>query len=287
MNIDSYNLNNEYNSLAADIIRRAGARTIGDGQVIALPRDMELHRIEAVIKLHPTRNVKQARLYTLAALVDFVQSERHLSGEPVTWFVGNENVRAILNYQRKGLAGWADSYADFKTEHTIEWQAWKSMNRRPMTQEEFCDFLEDHRDDIAEPAGADVLQLVANFRQQRQVSYESAYSTTDGDIKLRYEEDSTGTKREARIPAEITLELPVLDGAEEQTTYRIKARLRTRIKERALTFTYQLIRPDIPEKNARADIAEHLREVAGKGDTVHIGWLTGTPDEILQSAFEH
>lgn len=42
------------------------------------------------------------------------------------------------------------------------------------------------------------------------------------------------------------------------TTYEIKVRLRVRLNDGQLNFVYQMIRADIPERNAIKDIADKL-----------------------------
>ena len=51
---------------------------------------------------------------------------------------------------------------------------------------------------------------------------------------------------------------PAAPEHEGDTTYQIKVRLRVRLADGKLYFVYQLVRADIPERNAIKDIADKL-----------------------------
>ncbi len=285
--IDSHIVSPERTGLDADIIRRAGARWVFPDRVILTPSNTELKRVDDSLP-HPFRDAKRVRLLTLDALVEFVKSEQARSGNPAEWFISEKAAEAVLNYVEGGKPGWADSVAKFILSRSTNWKNWTQCDNTTMNQEQFCDFLEDNLCDICEPAGADVLQMVSNFRMNTQVTYQSSYRTADGQIKMIYDEEKTGNKREMAIPSVVTLQLPVIDGAEAQTTYKVTARLYSRINrhDHSLCFAYKLVRPDLAEKNALHDVAEYLRGVIAPTDGLHEGVLNKTPNEVLQMAFD-
>ncbi len=287
LNISSNIINPEHCSLDADIIRRAGTRTINGGLSIVRPDD---YKVEAIHKQQPApfRDAKGVSVSTLNDLVAFSKAEHLRSGINTIYFVGDGKVRAVLNYTTPDnkTCGWCDSAASFKLDYTHEWSAWKSNSGKHMSQESFCDFLDDNQGNIVQPSGAEIYDIVHDFKQQTNVSYQSCYRTSDGSTKLLY--DDTNTKREMTLPETFTLRLPVIKGAEKMTTYEVKARLYTRIDRDShkLLICYRLIRPDLPERNAEHDIAEWLRgKVQGNESTaaseVYEGYLSSSPDSII------
>lgn len=222
----------------------------------------------------PYRNAGTLCLLTLDDFKKLVEEAPF----PSSVFVSRDNVVAVFN-----MEGWQDDTARFPLVYTPEWNDWKHGDGRSFKQEDFCDFLEDHMKEIVQPCGAELLDMVANFRQMTRVEYGSSYRGADGQIVLEYKENKAGAGgRDMALPAEFVLHLPVIKGAELITTYEVKARLRVRVDNdtHKLTLQYKLVRPDIPQDNAIADMVEHLRDEL-PGSSVYAGQIEATPAKFL------
>lgn len=260
------------------------SREVVPGKVAVVHEDCkltDLTRYEAA----PPRHMGAVRLYTLEELVNHIQ---HRPESKASVFVGQQHVRAVYNYGTTTEGpGWGDDVAEFPLVKTPDWQNWTGGNNRVMEQEQFLDFLEDNMQNVVVPDGVTLLELVANFRMQTKVTYQSCYRTSDGQQQLEYQEDN-GKSEDMRLPTELLLHLPVIQGAESMTTYEMKARLRLRVDKEThrLTFKYILVRPDIPERNAIADIAKWLREQESiTPHAVYAGEVLLRPLEVLQDRF--
>ncbi len=221
----------------------------------------------------PYRMCGTVRLLTLDDFKLFIQDRQEV---PAPWvFVDKACVRAVFN-----MDGWQDDEACFQVFCTPEWSAWTDKDQKAMGQEAFCDFLEDHLKEIVCPSGSELLEMVANFRQMTRVEYGSSYRGSDGQIMLERKEGAGG--KDMALPADFVLHLPVIKGAEEMTTCEVRARLRVRVDcdTHRLTLQYMLVRPDIPQDNAIADIVQHLRE-ALPGSRVFAGKVYSKPKEVL------
>lgn len=224
----------------------------------------------------PYRNAGTVKLLTLDDFKAFVTG-RAVSDQTYI-FVHHHEVRAVFN-----MGSWQDDVAVFPLTHTPEWLAWTQRDESSFRQDAFCDFLEDHLKEIKEPCGAELLELVSDFRQMTHVEYGSSYRGSDGQVMLEYKERKEGAGgREMALPAEFVLHLPVIKGAEAMTTYVMKARLRVRVdnETRKLALQYKLVRPDIPQDNAISDLVEHLR-TALPGCSVFAGQVDETPARFL------
>lgn len=226
----------------------------------------------------PYRNAGLVSLLTLGDFRAYVLERQAAISERPLILVNKAQVQAVFN-----SAGWQDDAAVFAVEFTPEWRAWNANNEHSLSQENFCDFLEDHLPEIVSPCGAELLEMVANFRQMTRVEYGSSYRGSDGQIMLEYKENKVGAGgKDMALPAEFILHLPVVRGAEQMTTYEVKARLRVRVDSDShrLTLQYTLVRPDVPRDNAIADIAGHLREVLPDA-RVYAGAIVKSPGDLL------
>lgn len=204
----------------------------------------------------PYRHAGLVQLWRLDTFVEYV-NKRAAGGVPPVVFVSDCSAKAVFNAH-----GWGDDVAEFDLCKSAEWQVWMRHNCSWMSQEEFCDFLEEQQAVIKVPTGVELLDLVANFRQKQQVEFGRSYRGADGQVCVTYQEKTTGANRDMALPAEFKLHLPVIKGAEKMTTYEVRARLKVRIdkENHKLALRYELIRPDVPVDNAVRDIADCLRE---------------------------
>ena len=221
----------------------------------------------------PYRAAGDVELLMLPTFVDYVQS-RNIAG---LVFVDKSKAQAVFNAD-----GWGDDVAKFQFEYTPEWSGWSRRDRCWMSQEEFCDFLEEQERVIKEPCGVELLDLVANFRQRSSVEFSRSYRGADGQTCVSYQEKNTGASRDLALPSVFVLHLPVVKGAEDMTTYEVKARLKVRIdkEEKSLKLRYELVRPDKPEDNSVRDVADYLREKL-PGCDVYEGAVRRTPYDVL------
>jgi len=204
----------------------------------------------------PYRHAGLVRLLRLETFVEFVEQRLESWGRKVV-YVNQLHARAVFND-----GSWGDDVADFDFMYTPEWVCWKDRDKRWLSQEDFCDFLEDQQGVIKVPTGVELLDLVANFRQKQSVEFGRSYRGADGQVCVSYQEKTTGANRDMALPAEFVLHLPVLKGAEKMTTYEVRARLKVRVdkENHSLALRYELIRPDVPVDNAVKDVADYLRE---------------------------
>lgn len=234
------------------------------------------------IALHadkPYRKAGRVRVLTLDSLLRLVRDRVDQEDtDGLVLYVNENKVTAVLNRN-----SWQDDTVEFAMNRTAEWQDWLKLDGSWMSQERFCDFLEDQEAVIAEPCGTDLLRLVSDFRQRTRVTYGSSYRGRDGQISLSYCEEKTGANKEMELPEMFLLHLPVIKGAEALTTYGVKARLRVRVDKETheLRLQYNLVKPNVPVDNAVSDMAEHLRTELFEVP-VFEGTLALTPRDMLR-----
>ena len=130
----------------------------------------------------PYRRAGLVQLLRLDTFVAYVQDKMPADGS-MEVLVGQSFARAVFN-----AAGWGDDCADFDFEYTTELREWNAKNACWLSQDDFCDFLEEQQAVIKVPTGVELLDLVANFRQKQQVEFGRSYRGADGQVCVTYQE---------------------------------------------------------------------------------------------------
>jgi uncharacterized protein YfdQ (DUF2303 family) len=146
-----------------------------------------------------------------------------------------------------GAPSWCSHTATFKAAFHPKYEEWRNTNRKYLSQIDTGEFLEDRAEDIVEPAGADVMDMVMKFEALKKVNFASSSRLRDGNIQLLYQEENDSARGALTIPEKITLLLPVYEGMEPE---RITVRLRFRIIEARLKFMFVIANIEDLERKA-------------------------------------
>lgn len=172
---------------------------------------------------------------------------------------------AIFDYHQSGAgdAGWKDHGARYNCPPSPEWARWTRMNGNTFNQAQFAEFIEDNILDIVKPKGAEMLEIAKTLQAKKSVAFRSAIRLENGDNELQYDETTTaqaGKKGAFAIPAKFELGLkPFVNSP----AYKVEARLRYRINEGALVFSYELLRPHLVIRDACNDLIETVKKETG------------------------
>ena len=150
-------------------------------------------------------------------------------------------VVAVMNGHGKAGAGWGDFRASIEFRPTPQWEKWRSIDGKMMSQAAFAEFVEDNIADIAEPAGARMLEIVTHLEATRTVNFKSAIRLSDRNIQFHNNEDTDAKVSAGKIdvPEMFVLALAPLQGL---PLYRVGARFRYRIVDGKLTLGLKLQR---------------------------------------------
>lgn len=186
----------------------------------------------------------------------------------------NAKFTAALDYLDAGgdrtVATWDQFRAVLPLRFTPSWTTWAGANKTAMDQAAFAQFLEDNIPDIAEPAGALLVELARTLEAKTDVQFESHIRADNGSHRFQYIENvtasSSGTVGRIEIPQDITLVLQPFEGAK---TYEIKARFRYRITSKKLTMWFDLVRLQDVLKEAFNDELVKIQAEVGEDVPVY------------------
>jgi uncharacterized protein YfdQ (DUF2303 family) len=147
----------------------------------------------------------------------------------------------VLNGNGPSGAGWSDFRVKIEFRQTPQWVKWKANDGKMLAQVAFAEFIEDNIEDIAEPAGATMLEIATYLEAVRTVNFKSGVRLANGTVQFRHEQDDV-TKVGANtidVPETFTLGIAPIFGL---NPFRVPARFRYRISEGRLTLGYKLQR---------------------------------------------
>jgi len=159
--------------------------------------------------------------------------------------------------------GFGDFGALYECPISEEWKRWTASNKQPFNQKGFAEFIENNLLDVVQPVGGELLEVARSLEARSEVKFSSGVRLQNGNQALRFEEVTTakaGEKGELEVPEMLKLGLPVFAFGER---YEVKARLRYRIKDGALTFHYELDNPHRVVEHATRELMKQIEEATG------------------------
>jgi len=146
---------------------------------------------------------------------------------------------------------WGDHRVIFELAQTPEWKRWIALNEKPIGQLAFAEFIEDMLSEIQKPTGIEMLEIA------------SALRLDNGQVQLQYLEtieQKAGQGGAMQVPTEFELALQPFVGG---SRYAVKARLRTKLVNRQVQFTYLLDRPHKVVETAFKEARDKIAAEAG------------------------
>lgn len=236
------------NQTEAEVIAQLGADAGGvhpikvDGtHQYAITRDddgtQKINPLED-FQTRPNRVRAFPKFRTSEALCDYLQ---RFGNSSTTVFLDydHHSIEAVIDYHEGGKSPQFCSHkAQYKARMTEEWRAWAGRCGSLYGQAEFIRFLEEHAGDVVDPDSAGLMELCMRFEAIQTVDFKSSKRLSDGSRELIYSEQ-TQAKGSIKVPEELTLFIPVLEGQEPQ---EIRVFFRTRIIDSNLKFATEIHR---------------------------------------------
>lgn len=127
-----------------------------------------------------------------------------------------------------------------------------------MSQDVFCEFIEDNLHLFAEPSGAAMLEVAQKFRATQNAQFGRLVNTENGDVDLTFKRE-THVDESIKVPSQIKIRAALLPNGEPQT---FMGRFQYNLREGNLTFRIKL--PGIQQlfDVAHNDIKAQLEKAA-------------------------
>lgn len=238
---------------------------------VALPHGWTLQ--EKAFDLEP----HLPRPRTTKATADFADTEsflayvkRHANDGSVVWCNFNPQTfaldfTAVIDEHAKDLPAWRKHRATYKPAMSAEWKAWKGKDREAQPQVAFAEWLQEHDEDIlaAEgyPTSLQMLTMATEFVANAEKALKSTVRLQSGGVRLTYvDTDDDATQAAMTLFEKFRLGIPVFHGG---NGWPLDARLKYSTAKGALTFRFELVRPDRVHEHAAKKLIDAVREGLG------------------------
>lgn len=205
---------------------------------------------------HPTRKMGSYTVRDGASFINYV--ERHGTEATELWADPDTFVVAgVIDGHSETTPGFHSHKVTLALRKTPEWEAWAKLDRTYGTQVDFAEHIEEYQHVIADPTGAQLLELVTTLKVAKSADFESATRLSTGEVQFGYRETHTATagKGSLSVPEEFTLALIPFHGSAQ---YKVTARLRYRLSDGNLVIGCVLDRPNDVLRAAFDDVASTI-----------------------------
>lgn len=275
--------------LARDGARMPHKIEVDDGKishdVLLIPHG-EGYRTEPIkpllepFRMEPERRTGTA---TMTDLPSFIAHVTRFADTDSAVFVNrtpsSPSLTAVLDYHRQTHAG-APRFGRHRTHYAFPlseaWKAWKAQNSETMSQGDFAAFLEDRIQDIADPENAGMhardfasrlgvtlapasrlLELSKGLEIRVGHRVLNKISIASGEAAIAFEETHSDAHHgPLKVPGAFVIGVPVFQLGE---VYQIPVRLRYRVKDGSITWSYELSRVEEVFEHAVNEAVDRVR----------------------------
>lgn len=259
-------------------------------QFLISNKEMNVEDVTKLTERHLTSPKRRTGNTTLARLHSYIDfTNRYKSEESIILVegkVGKNTIAAaaltIFNADPAGSdqlkAGHGDFKCDYKFPISKELKAFVDRNGHTMTQADFAMFLEDHISDMSSPslmaeedqkaivrglggAGADpitMLELARGLEVRVTETVTNQSKLASGEMSFKFSAEHAGVDgKPLSIPVWFLIRVPLFEGG---APIDIPVRLRYRVKEGIVTWSYELYRMNEAFDKAFDDAVTFIKE---------------------------
>lgn len=248
--------------------------------IVVVPRDFKLEALPWA-DAKPNKVAEVVRFHGLESFSRYVSDWKDAAGNGATVIFSGTGARralvAVLDYHRKAadaspIPSFNRHVAVYAPRFSPRLETWRAANKKPLSQWEFAQFIENNLRDIREPAGATLLGIINEWSVEGVVKFSKVQRLQDGTVSVSFANEQTATARQMPVPTVFSLCLPVFAN---EAPVIVLARLRYRLGSSGeLKFWF-----DIDELEEAAEAAWDSILAKAKTGT-GIAPLLGIPDSV-------
>jgi len=218
----------------------------------------------APYQAHPAHKSGHVKVFDAVSFSTFL--EENAVPDRTTIYIDRDPqkpaVVAVIDGNGKGGPGYGRFRASIAFRPMPQWVKWCAIDGKFMPQETFAEFVEDNLEDIVDPPGAEMLEIVTSFQATRSLDFKSAVRLSNGQVQFIHLEttDAVVKSGEIKCPETFNIGISPFFGV---TAFKIQARFRYRINDRKLSLGFKLQRPEGVMEQVMDDIEKAIQPPPG------------------------
>lgn len=231
-----------------------------------VPNGSQLHEIPEEAA-RPSRIKSNPKLHDAPSFIRYVNKHKE-HATTVLADTDASQVLAVIDHHQDsqvngtgpgndGRAAYCDHRATYVARHSEEWKTWMAKNGKPMSQVEFATFLEDNEPDVAQPKGAELIEIAEALQVSRSGEFKSKINRNSNSIIFGYTEENNATAGQVEVPKEFSVLLRPYIGCSHHT---LTAKLRYKLEDGSLKLWYDLIRAEVLRREAFDAIIKRIAD---------------------------
>lgn len=214
---------------------------------------------------NPTPARKRGRVIVFdAASFNIILADNATAGDIAIYLDRNPDkpsVVAVLNGNGATGPGWGDFRAEIQFRPTPQWVKWKGIDGKLLPQATFAEFIEDNLEDIAEPAGATMLEIATYLETTRTTNFKSGLRLSSGLVQFQNVEsdDTKVSAGQITVPETFTLGIAPIFGL---PSYQVPVRFRYRLVDGKLQLGIKLQRVETMMAQVVEDVVAKIERGA-------------------------
>jgi len=204
----------------------------------------------------PMRKPRACSFETIASFVAYVNRFKRLES---SIYVRGSAFVAEIDHPAADDLTWGDHTASIALAPSEALATWKANNKKPLTQEQFAELLEQCALDIVTPQAAEILEIVQELHVTKSSSVTSSIRSSGKQTLSFNSEQAVRGNKYAYVEVPTSFEIRIEPFKGHEMTCEIRAFLRVRLREDHPVFVFDFHKFEERVDEALNEIVETVR----------------------------
>ncbi len=220
------------------------------------PLTGEIKSLENLLSA-PLRQKISRPLFTVC---DFIAYVNRFKRPETTVYCTDGLITAVIDHRGTEAPTWDDHAVTVKIDRSEPLLRWLEKNKKPLSQEEFADFLEERALEIVVPQAAEILELVQELHVTKNSSVRSSVRN-NGRHSIAFNQDQQIKGAGGGVDLPTSFEIRIEPFKRQKVTTDIRALLRVKLREEKPVFVFDLQRVEERLEQALGEITETISDL--------------------------